>query len=96
MFVYYALEKISQKRGSRWYLAHEIITDADIQQSYQLFLYCYLDVWGFFSFSVFNLAFHVHVLASQGDSKLPKSFTDPVYFLTPDLMQCFLQCLSTK
>lgn len=51
---------------------------------------------GFFSFSVFNLAFHVHVLASWGDSKLLKSFIGPVYFLTLDLMQCFPQFFKHK
>lgn len=52
-------------------------------------------LFGIFSFSVFNLAFHVHVLASGVDSEL-NSFTNPVYILIPDLMQCFLWCLSTK
>lgn len=60
--------------------------------------YPYTVIWAFgvFSFSVFNLAFHVHVLASRVDSKLLNSFTNPVYILTLDLMQCFLRCLSTK
>lgn len=43
------------------------------------------------SFFYLNLVFCVYDLSPQVDSKL-KSYTVPVYILTSDLMQCFVQC----
>lgn len=43
------------------------------------------------SYFFLNLGFHVHILASQVNSKLLKSYSEPVSILTPGLVQCFIQ-----